>query len=418
MDGPRALATSNTAYFASNNLTSLSNYICPIAVTGSNQVTGWALYGSNAVTNCNVGVGTSPSAALHVLTNPASNNGVGLYVQRTGTGDVGLAFSQSGVSAFGIIHNSNAGLSFIGNRFPYPGGAYGAGTEYMRIASNGLVGIGTTNPAYTLDVSGNAHISGQLTLDSPMFVYNGSAVAPAIGTYGGAGDRLILWPGSSTTYPFSLGIASSTLWSSVPASCQFQWFNGGTSVATLTNSALTSAVTVWANNGINVSNGAVVSGTLQALSNIVVSTGPSAISGLTANGSAFSVSTSCSLTSGGLFQGGTWNATYNSLSPGTFSLASTGYGWWYQRMGNIVNAVGSIVMTTTSSTTNPIWRVSGLPINQNSYYILTGVASAPITGTLGCLSTLTALPSQFSMVMNGTYSAGSYTLNFSVTYAC
>ena len=64
------------------------------------------------------------------------------------------------------------------------------------------------------------------------------AAAPTVGISGGAGERLILWPGTSATYPYSIGINGSTLWYSVPSGAQHNWYVGGASKLSLSNTLL------------------------------------------------------------------------------------------------------------------------------------------------------------------------------------
>ncbi|GAB4377115.1 MAG: hypothetical protein Kow0075_05120 [Salibacteraceae bacterium] len=56
---------------------------------------------------------------------------------------------------------------------------------------------------------------------------NNLVAAPSTGVNGGSGDRLILYPGTATAHPFSLGINSFTLWYSVPSSSAHKWYVGG-----------------------------------------------------------------------------------------------------------------------------------------------------------------------------------------------
>ncbi len=49
-----------------------------------------------------------------------------------------------------------------------------------------------------------------------MFLNNLLAAAPALGTLGGNGDRIILYVGGTNAYPYSIGIADFTQFYSVP----------------------------------------------------------------------------------------------------------------------------------------------------------------------------------------------------------
>jgi len=71
----------------------------------------------------------------------------------------------------------------------------GVASQWTSSGSNiyyntGKVGIGTT-PTEKLDISGNIKCSGKLTIPTA------PVAAPSVGTYGGNGDRIILWPGLS-----------------------------------------------------------------------------------------------------------------------------------------------------------------------------------------------------------------------------
>jgi hypothetical protein len=93
----------------------------------------------------------------------------------------------------------------------------------MRIKNDGNVGIGTDNPQTLLDVRGKINIE---------FLATG---APTNGTYGGDGTRLILYGGSPTSVPYSLGISGGRLWYSVPVSAMHDFYIGTNNVASIFN---------------------------------------------------------------------------------------------------------------------------------------------------------------------------------------
>ncbi len=82
-----------------------------------------------------------------------TNNNKSTIYQATGTGSTTIpVFSNSSANA-GIYFPSTTNLGFVTNR-----------TERMKITDTGLIGIGTTNPIYKLDVIGDASISTNLTI--------------------------------------------------------------------------------------------------------------------------------------------------------------------------------------------------------------------------------------------------------------
>jgi hypothetical protein len=95
------------------------------------------------------------------------------------------------------------------------------------------VGIGTSSPAYTLDCRGTIYSNDKVYVD------NGNGAPPAVGTLGGTGTRLVLYPGDTTFYPYALGIDNDTMWygTSNP-NAYHRWYGGGTQMMYLQNSNL------------------------------------------------------------------------------------------------------------------------------------------------------------------------------------
>ncbi len=87
-------------------------------------------------------------------------------------------------------------------------------------STNNRLGIGKKNPSTTLDVSGTitatgGTINGILNCTTGIFsslstTGNTNQAVPSVGNFGGTGDKLIISPGTSTTYPYSLGMESSS----------------------------------------------------------------------------------------------------------------------------------------------------------------------------------------------------------------
>ena len=67
---------------------------------------------------------------------------------------------------------------------------------------------------------------------------NTNAGTPSIGASGGSGDRLIIYSGSPTTYPYSLGINNGILWYSVPINAYHNFYVGGSLISTISSTGL------------------------------------------------------------------------------------------------------------------------------------------------------------------------------------
>ena len=197
----------------------------------------------------------------------AANVGL-LYLTGGSTGAVAItnsAIASNVANSFALyqgpggdtVLNSGAGLPLefkVGN------------VERGRFDPQGNLGVGTTTPQYTLDVAGGARVANlaatgnvtasglvanvgnlnvlycsnivgyqsgvantvNITGNSLVYTYatantltvNGGALSfpiissgsTAVGVNGGTGDRIILYPGSSTAYPYSIGISPSAMY--------------------------------------------------------------------------------------------------------------------------------------------------------------------------------------------------------------
>lgn len=94
---------------------------------------------------------------------------IGLLAFSTGRGQIDAHRQVAGIASYieGPYSSSIAGADL---RFYVKSGA--AAYEAMRINSAGRLGIGTTSPAYTLDVAGNGHFSSDLTIDGSLTATN------------------------------------------------------------------------------------------------------------------------------------------------------------------------------------------------------------------------------------------------------
>jgi hypothetical protein len=127
-----------------------------------------------------------------------------------GNNDLTLGTTDYGVGYYGTAAaKSFAGQSAINGTVIYGlnGGALGSTSGGQKIA---------------LAWNGNGEIKPPLR-----FPASGTA-APTTGADGGAGTRLVLWPGSASDPPFGFGINSSTLWTSFPSNAAFRFYGGTT----------------------------------------------------------------------------------------------------------------------------------------------------------------------------------------------
>jgi prepilin-type N-terminal cleavage/methylation domain-containing protein len=115
----------------------------------------------------NVGIGTTtPSVSLHVATGDTILGGSNLILGRIGGGSPTIRPANGNIIidnwgvGYGVYLRGGTGIFFQNS---------GGSPEYMRITSTGNVGIGTTTPAYKLDVFGDIRTTGCL-------VYNGGTL--------------------------------------------------------------------------------------------------------------------------------------------------------------------------------------------------------------------------------------------------
>lgn len=205
----------------------------PVSQTASNQLNiGNLIYATGlasgtTLSSGNVGIGTSaPSHTLEINGSLYNNSAftLGSYSYTNAilgnTNIYGLLFASSGVFAPGVIGGSlsNSTLTLQSTNATgtsdYINFKVGANTEAIRIITNGNVGIGTTAPAYLLDVAGAAGASMRAVSISG----NGNASLVLAGSYNSATYPAViqsswtghfdLWPGSDGTSAYSFSNAA------------------------------------------------------------------------------------------------------------------------------------------------------------------------------------------------------------------
>jgi len=179
----------------------------------------------------NVGIGTtSPGAKLNLVASTENE----VRVQES-TNNNYISVYQQAVDSY-IIAGTVTGTPSQALRI------YTSGSERMRIANNGNVGIGTTSPSSKLDVAGiivagsntategttilqDQYSSGHLT----NFGTNRSSGGPVIG--------YAVYPSSTTTNQFISSTGISVPRSALVVDTDFRWYTGDTQTVTLGTSA-------------------------------------------------------------------------------------------------------------------------------------------------------------------------------------
>ena len=223
--------------------TSLYNYI--IQTVGNTQISVSNITNiySNTI-NTNVIYSSNISSnSLSVNNITIAGNTLNTYIQNI-TGNTALLVSNVYLQS-NYVNNVYIQNNFVGNNFNYASNAYIQNQYVSKTQGNAwyLSGSGyiSNNSSYNIScgaVSGttgtfSSTISGNLC----SLASNGGAGIPATGVLGGAGDRLVLYPGGSGVYPYSLGISGGTLWYSSPG-LQTWYCAGGTSVMTMSSTGI------------------------------------------------------------------------------------------------------------------------------------------------------------------------------------
>jgi len=181
---------------SANNVTAGDFYIRTLPSEDANPGTGNTEFTIKHSTG-NVGIGiTSPGAKLDVRANAPSTSGSIIYVRNTladGTNNTfgGISFFSSPGTDYTIGKLNTGSASALAFRNA------NNGTEYMRIASTGDVGIGTTSPGHKLEVNGVIQGFGAVRVNStstgsPYFGLYQNGSEKAFIQYADTGDNLVV----------------------------------------------------------------------------------------------------------------------------------------------------------------------------------------------------------------------------------
>ena len=176
----------------------------------------WASSNGNTTTNDKVGIGTGTSildkpftvegqipflGQLAAIRNTGSNNGFGLVLDATGTGNNNFAFSINGVVKSNFAFDVSRGFLGFANAaysnndfalrlnsdgsFTFHDSSIWPAPERFRVTATGNVGIGTTNPAQKLSVAKDA-----------------TGIDPIVAEFGGATRRLLIGYETTANYGY------------------------------------------------------------------------------------------------------------------------------------------------------------------------------------------------------------------------
>lgn len=221
VDGPSnggtnaTITNSSAIYVPTSALTNVGNSYGINVAASSGATNNYA----GIFTGGNLGIGSfTPTSLVHMSeSNSVTGSSNGLTVEQAGTGDALVHFLLSGVQRYTMgIDNSDSDKFKIGTNADL------GSSNLFTMTTSGNVGIGTTNPGYNLDVTGDIRASTNLRVGT------GSA---RIATNGS--DIILIDGGNNTSFR---GARATSSWSDAVNS---QWFQIGNSSDYVTLSTAT-----------------------------------------------------------------------------------------------------------------------------------------------------------------------------------
>jgi len=172
-----------------------------------------------------------------------------INLTNTGTTCIFTSTTVGGISFAGNIDSGNGTPQTIVGSITSPA------TNQLQINSGaGTLYLGTSNKPQVVSID---NTNGNLTISNKILT-NTTVGVPSTGTNGGTGDKIILYPGTDTSYPYSIGLNSGILWyqSGANASSKHIWYTSGVQTmsldgsGTLTCTSLSTTTLITCNNGI------------------------------------------------------------------------------------------------------------------------------------------------------------------------
>ena len=164
------------------------------------------------VDNDTAGTGSNGTMQVAQFSNATTTTIPALSLRNSSNGDQINFLTKSGAGSYNSIAQINDksiifhnGTQNTGNLVIAPWSATGV-TSGIRMNTSGQVGIGISNPAYTLDVSGNGRFTNTLQTDSNIEMASGTATFPAL-TFSGDTDTGIFRPGANR---FGISVGGTT----------------------------------------------------------------------------------------------------------------------------------------------------------------------------------------------------------------